>query len=545
MRYAVVLLTLLTIGCSHFQPQFIKNISENKAATIYETGNKYFEAKDYKKAIIEFTKIVESYTNTDAYEPSLYLLAFSCFKVNDFERAASSGEKFIKEFPQSSFFSNILALLGESYFKLADDYKAVYFLAKYYVTTDDTIGRKSAYDNILKALPGLSMAQLERLHKIFISEPIDEHILYNLARAEINAGKEDDAQRDFNLLSRRFPNTQYAYEFGDYKLVTGLGKTTGRAGVLLPLTGKFSTYGQKLTDIIELFVKNKYLPFALFIRDTKSDPIEAIIQATDLIDEQHVDFLIGPLFSIEAFGVCGLAYGKGIPVIIPTALEPRFEAIPNVFATAQSSEKQARLIARYATQQLDLVRFAVIYPDIAKYEAIGQAFASEVTKNNAEVVGTETYNPDSITLKWQLERIKKKEPEAIFLAMDTEMIINTAPQVAYYGLEKIKLLGIEGFNNERVPRLGEKYVENAVFIAPSSIDSIALSELKQHGLKDDEPIVARFFQTFWELRELGDYSRLNVNEMLAGILRGKETFNVYQIRDGEFNKLTVLSGTED
>lgn len=532
---------LYFLACAHFQPQFIKNINEDKAAAIYERGDNYFKEKDYNKAITEFEKIINNYQRTDAYEPALYLSAFCHFKLNDYEKAVSLGDKFIKEFPKSMYFSNILALLGESYFKLADDYKTVDYLAKYYTQTEDTTGRIAALETILKVLPDLSIAQLEKLHRIFIADPIDEHILHNLVQAEISEGKEKDAQRDFNLLTRRFPNSQYTYEFGEYRRFVSLGETSGRAGVLLPLTGKFSNYGQKLMEIIRTFEKNKGLSFSMYPMDTKSDPIEAIIAATNLIEEKHIDFLIGPLFSIEAFGVCGLAYGKGIPVIIPTSLEPRFETIPLVFTATQNNEQQARVVAQYAARQLDLSRFAVIYPDLAKYKAISQAFLGEIRKYNGEVVATESFDPDSITLKWQLERIKKKNPEAIFLAMDTDMIINTAPQIAYYGLEKIRLLGIETFNNEKVPRLGEKYVEGGIFAAPSQIDTAALKEFKNNDLKEDDFISIRFFQTLWKLKELKGYSRINLNELLTNILRGKEIFNIYQIRDGEFVKLTEIT----
>ena len=92
--------------------------------------------------------------------------------------------------------------------------------------------------------------------------------------------------------------------------------------------------------------------------------------------------------------------------------------------------------------------------------------------------------------------------------------------------------------------MGERYVENAVFIAPVSIDSTALSELKKNGFKDDEPIAVRFFQTLWKFRTLGNYSRININEMLTDLLKASETFHVYQIRDGEFIRLTEITAEE-
>jgi len=537
MKKIILMICLFTLAC--LQPTFIKYIAADRAATLYENGNDYFKQKDYQRAVVEFEKVVNDYPGTDAYEPALYLATFCNFKLNIFDKAVSLGEKFIKEFPNSSYLINVFAIIGESYYKLADDYQAVFYLGKFYIQTDESTERKLAFDTILKTLPKLSVTQLEKLHRTFMAESIDEHILYTLAVAEENEGKKKEAERDFELLTRRFPNTVYTYEVDEHRRIIDLGETTGQAGLLLPLSGKFANYGQKLLEIMNTFQKR--LPFLIHYSDTKSDPIEAITAAAKLIEEKHVDFLIGPIFSIEAFGVCGFAYGKGVSVILPTALESRLEIIPFIFTSAQSSDKQVKILVDYSISQLGISKFAVIYPDLPKYEAIAQVFANAVTKNNREIVAMENFNPDSVTLRWQLEGIKKKEPEAIFLSMDTDMIINTAPQIAYYQLEDVKLLGIEGFNNEKVVRLGERYVENSIFVSPAPIDSATLQEFRREGLKEDDFISVRFFQILWKLKELKNYTRATLPDQLFNLIRGKEAYNIYKIKDGEFIKLKEIT----
>lgn len=537
---------ILLISCAHIKPTVLKeyesSIASEKAAVIYEKGNNYFKEKDYKNAINELKDIILKYENTDAYEPALYLTAYSFYKLNEFKKAATLGEKFIKEFPNSSYYLNATSLLGESYFKLAEDYKAAYYLTKFYTQSKDSVARKKAFEHIVMVLPELSIKQLEKLHRIFMSDPVDEHILYCLAQIEVREGKKKEAERDFNLLIRRFPNTMYTFEVQEYKIFIGLGETTGRAGILLPLTGKFSSIGQKLLEIIEIFEKNKSLPFSIYFLDTKSDPIDATIAAVKLIEEIHVDFLIAPISisSGEAFGVCGLAYGKGIPLILPMTSEGKFESIPHIFTSGLNSEEQAKVIANYSMYDLAIMKFAILYPDIPKYKSIAEAFANEVTKNNRELVTMVSFQPDSITLKWELKAIKEKNPEAIFLPMDKNMIINTAPQIAYYGLEHVKLLGIETFNDEKVPRLGEKYVEGAVFTAPSPIDSLTLKEFKKQGYKEDD-FAAKFFYTLWRLKELKNYNRGVLPRSISKILKGRKISNIYKIKNGEFIKLAEVS----
>lgn len=540
MKNYLRLILICSIACA---PKFLERIEaereDERVVVIYEQGNTYFKQKDYKKAIIEFQKILDRHKQSDAYEPALYLTAFSYFKLNRFEQAVSLGEKFIKQFPNSSYLINAISLLGESYFKLGEDYKATYYLTKFYTVSEDSSNREAAFERILKLLPELSVSELEKLHRMFMVEPIDEHILYNLAQIEAREGKKEEAERDFNLLLRRFPNTKYTYEVREYVRFIGLGEATGRAGILLPLTGRFADYGRRLFDIVKVFESRKSLPFSLHVLDTRSDPIEAIVAALKLIEDIHVDFLVGPIFTIEALGVCGLASGKGVPVILPMVSDTRFESIPNIFTT-QGSEEQAQAIARYSIYDLGIKKFAIMYPDIANYKRVAHVFAQEAVKHNREVVAIYNFHPDSITMKHPLEEIAEKEPEALFLAMDTDMIINSAPQIAYYGLEEVVLLGISTFKNEKVPRLGEKYVEGAVFATSALVDTSIFQELNRKNYQEDE-FATKFISVLWQLKGFKDYDRSVLPKVIATMLERNRIFSIYQIQDGEFIKLMDMS----
>jgi ABC-type branched-subunit amino acid transport system substrate-binding protein len=538
-RLLILTLVIITffVVCAPFKARFM-NIEERSAES-FEEGNKYFKAKEYEKAIVELERVVCDYPNTQAYEPALYLLTISYYRINNFERAIFYGEKFIKDFPYSNYYTKVLGVLGDANLKLVNDYKAAYYLIKFYERSEDELEKGSAYKKIIQLLGDMSLEDLDKLHRNFLGEPIDEHILYHLIKAEIKAGEEKSAERDFKVLTRRFPESVYAEEFTSFKRLTELGSATGKAGILLPLTGKFTNFGERLREVLKAFNQNNYLSFSTILMDTKSDPVEAIIAAKNLIDEKKVDFIIGPIFSIEALGVAGYASARNIPVVIPTNTELQLNNLPLVFTPAQTLEQQVRAVARYSTKQLGIVRFAVLFPEMIKYANLAGIFVEEVKKNDGDVVAVESFNPDSVTLRYELERIKKKKPEAIFLAMDSEMIINTAPQIFYYGLEDVKILGIEGFDNERVVRLGEKYVESAIF-ATAKIDTTMFQELKKENVETTDPLTIKFLQTLWLLRNLSNYERVNLPGKLAEVLLKDQIFNIWTIKNGEFVKLTEL-----
>ncbi len=533
-----VLLVCFQINCARFQARFLN--ADERSAEIFEDGNGYFKRKEYEKAIVEFDKIVCNYPKSQAYEPALYLLTFSYFRINNFERTVYYGERFLKEFPYSNYLTKILGMLGEANLKLVNDYKAAYYLIKFHKQSTDIVESEAAHKKIMQLLSEMTLENLDKLHRNFLGEPVDEHILYYLIKAEIKAGQDKNAERDFKVLVRRFPETIYAEEFANFKKVTELGSATGRAGVLLPLSGKFSRYGTKLHEILKIFNEQKYFSFATIMVDTKSDPVDAVVAAANLIDEKKVDFIIGPVFSIEALGVAGYASARNIPLIIPANIELKLSSLPLVFTPAQTLEQQAKAVARYSAKQLGLVRFAVIFPEVTRYSALAGVFVEEVKKSGGEIVAVESFDQDSITLRRELERIKAKKPEAIFLAMDTEMLINTTPQIFYYGLENIKILGTEAFENEKIIRLGEKYVEAAIFATSAKIDSVAEKELKKHKLEINDPITSKFFQTLWSLRQLSEYERINLSSKLGEVLLREKSFDIWTIKNGEFFKLAEI-----
>ena len=70
-----------------------------------------------------------------------------------------------------------------------------------------------------------------------------------------------------------------------------------KVGILLPLTGKYSYFGQSLLDTMQMVVfENKNIESELIIKDTKANPSLAKKATKELVD-QNVDVILGPFFS--------------------------------------------------------------------------------------------------------------------------------------------------------------------------------------------------------------------------------------------------------
>ena len=298
-------------------------------------------------------------------------------------------------------------------------------------------------------------------------------------------------------------------------------------GLLCPLSGSDRAFGEAFQRGIDLayeqLAPEVQQKVGLIFYDSKSDPVEAVRYARNLADE-GASAIIGPIFASSAIGAAAVADVKGVPLVAPTVTEDRFTAIgPYIFQLNVRPRIQGKRIAEYAVERLGLKRFATL-AGLDRYgEQMVQGFASEVVRLGGTVLIQEWYAPgtfdfrgqferireaglqvaeeerlaaldDSLlavadSLGWDAERLNKErkwfawtdslseaqqdttealEPvtafDGVLIAGSADEVVQIAPQLAFHRIET-QLLGGNGWNNEKVPRMGGRYVEGVVFAA--------------------------------------------------------------------------------
>lgn len=95
-----------------------------------------------------------------------------------------------------------------------------------------------------------------------------------------------------------------------------------KVGVILPMTGGTSTYGEESWNgilLAEEDLKKQGVGFELVLRDEKSTKTEAGNQAKLLIDSEEVDVLLGSVASSNTMQIAVEARESGIPLITPAS----------------------------------------------------------------------------------------------------------------------------------------------------------------------------------------------------------------------------------
>ncbi len=176
-----------------------------------------------------------------------------------------------------------------------------------------------------------------------------------------------------------------------------------KVGVILPLTGRFKSYGEAIQDGIGLAI-SKRDGIDVVIKDSQGDP-DLAAQMVEQLAKEGAVVVIGPVGVAEAPAAALRAQELGIPMISLSRAEGLTGIGPYVFRNSLTNSQQGRALARYATEVLGVKAAAVLAPDIASGEEVTGAFWEGIEGAGGEIRGYETYEHDQTTFSRTIKKL--------------------------------------------------------------------------------------------------------------------------------------------
>lgn len=262
-------------------------------------------------------------------------------------------------------------------------------------------------------------------------------------------------------------------------------------GVMLPLSGRYAAFGELVRKGMELAQQLHPDSGVRFIYRDVAGQQDAAQVVDQLANEDRVMALAGPITGARALPAALQAQSQQVPLI---SLSQR-EGIPqignSIFRNTLTSRLQVRALARYAVEQQGYSSFGVLRPQSRLGEEFARLFAEEVLKLGGLVIAEETYPTDATDFRRQIRLLMGQDPDAsddppelteeekvedlfvpefpavdfdaLFIPDYADMVALIAPQLPFYGIEDLPLLGINGWNSPDLVRNAGRYVEGAVF----------------------------------------------------------------------------------
>jgi ABC-type branched-subunit amino acid transport system substrate-binding protein len=282
-------------------------------------------------------------------------------------------------------------------------------------------------------------------------------------------------------------------------------------GCLLPLSGPYEVFGNRALKGIELALaqfsaQSGAPPINIIVKDTAADPDRTMMALEELYYDQ-VAAILGPIVTSEIAG--REAQKMGIPIITFTQKDNIAEIGDKVFRNFITPDMQMEAIATFTVQSLGLRRFAILYPDETYGLTYMNLFWDKLLELGGKVVGVESYKPNQTDFIAPIKKLvgiyyeipedlkPEKDPDiasndvktydqlddqilesdneeaeeepipivdfdAVFIPDSPGKVGQIVPQLAYFDIKDVYLLGTNLWHSDSLIKIADQYVQGAV-----------------------------------------------------------------------------------
>ena len=243
-----------------------------------------------------------------------------------------------------------------------------------------------------------------------------------------------------------------------------------RIGFFAPLSGPHASFGMDALNGATLAAEEINLaggilgqPVTLIMKDTESQPEKTSAVVTDLINTEKVAALIGEITTDRSLVAATLAQSSGIPMITPSATGEEVTSTGDyIFRACYTDSVQAAVMDKFA-RSLDVKSAAILFDASNPYgTALLEAFKTDFAQHGGTIVAEEFYRAGDTDFAAQLNAIRDKNPESIFLPSyygEAALIIRQARQMAIDAL----FLGTDGWHATDLVNVGGPATNNCYF----------------------------------------------------------------------------------
>lgn len=272
---------------------------------------------------------------------------------------------------------------------------------------------------------------------------------------------------------------------------------TIKVGLNYELSGNVATYGQSLTEGIELAVEEINenggvlgKKIEIVKADNKSDSAEAANVATRLATRENVVVMLGPATSGNTKGATPPAMQNKIPLVSASATADDVTVDSNgkvreyIFKTCFSDSFQGLKMGEFAYSDLGGKKAAILMDNTSDYsKGLTKAFKDKFTELGGTIVAEEAYQAKDTDYKSVLTNIKGTDAEILYVPGYYEEVGLIVKQARELGLD-IPILGGDGYDSPKLAEIAGNDSLNKVYYT------------NHYSPMDDAPEVVKFQEAF-------------------------------------------------
>ena len=523
---------------------------ESRDVLLFNMGELLFSKGDFANASLKFRDIIDQYPASPLVNETKYKLAICYGKVGRYEDSLVLFREVLPHSLSPLRKSRIYSMMAEDYSGLGDYFEALRWHIKAMEIAEEEDQRGEIWQKISEIMDHrLSYAQLQEAQFIYQGSPISGYATFRLAQISFEEGDMERSKKLIYLVMDEFQDQPYFPQVQAFfdRLKEESIPERNVIGCILPLSGENRVYGMRSLHGIELAIhafEPNYggMPIKLVIKDSKSSPSEAKAAVEDLVDAERVMAIIGPLLSVTSEAAAIRAQELGVPIITLTQREDVAEIGDFVFQNCLTNSQQIKALVSFAMDELNLGLFAILYPRDLYGIKLTHLFIDELLRRGGEIMGVQSYDNEQMDFGRQIKRLvglqegeaqqeggRKVDFEpiiefdALFIPDYWDRIGLIAPQLAYYNVIGITLLGTSAWNSPELVSEGGKYVDGSLFVDGFFKDS------RYPRIKG---FVLDFRNTFELDPTILEAQAYDAMDLCIQVLTDQEIYSHRQMRDG-------------
>ncbi|MBF0101041.1 MAG: penicillin-binding protein activator [Desulfobacterales bacterium] len=490
---------------------FVSSYKDNARVpySLYQIAKIQNSMGKYQESQSTLERIIREYPNRLESEQSILLLLKMNFSLKKYDEMLVKAASFYDTVQSSSTRTQIQILKGDAHFALGNFFDAfvLYQLAFEKALNQD---KSQVINTIQTNASQLNPDQLKHLIENRNPQLPIAYLQFELAKQWIATHQYMDAQSVLSALINEYPKHvlmgQAKEMFLKIPAVSDCDRNT--IGCLLPLNGKYKHFGSKALRAIQLALSDYSTDpnkpkIKLIIRDTGENP-EKISQFIQEFDKLGVAIIIGPLSGAEE--ALSQAQEKKIPIIALSQKAGLTNIGDYVFRHFLTPQAQVKIIVSHAVKNLNAKRFAILCPDDVYGKTYVNLFWNEVSANGGKIVGIESYPADQTDFSIMIKKLigshyevpqdiqQEIDPnsqtykpgqvdfDALFIPDGANKVGMIAPQLTYYDINGVQLLGTNLWHSNDLIRTAKPYVQGATLPEGFFAESLqpTVSEFVKH-----------------------------------------------------------------
>jgi len=546
--------------------------SEKSALGLKRISEIYLKLNQPENTLTILEKISREYPDYTWIPGVRYEITDILFRIGKYKSSVAKALEWLDTYPDHPLKRDILMLLGDNFSALGENTQALSWWLKAKKEWSDDPQKITQIDEKLNELISNSgLKILNQLAEGAVGTLYAPKIYYRIASIYLEQNDKKKAIEAATSLLHSTRDEKWLSKGRELVKRTEeeMAVKQGVLGCLLPLSGPFSIYGEEVLKGVELGLgvhwdQTAQTGLELLIRDTKGRPEEALAALENLVIDEKIMAIIGPVSSRAAIAVARKAQEMGVPVIALTQREGVVEEGEMIFRNFLTPSQEIDGLIDVAMGQMGLKHFGILYPDNAYGRYSMNLFWDRLNDMGGTVTAVESYGVDDTDFADQIKKmvglyyprpasfvqrledmktpedeensIYPEEPEpiidfdAIFIPDSFQRVAMIAPQLTFYDVLEVQLLGTSPWQSPKLVEMAKDYIQGALFCSGFVGDSeeagvqIFVEEYRDNFDADPGILAANGYDTIRLLKQVLSDKEIRTRKDLVNALLGSQGF---------------------